>query len=293
MNVTTKALLRSFIMNLFLSVCKIITGMIGKSSALIADGIHSFSDLATDSVAIFGNHYALKPADKEHPFGHGKVEYLTCFVIGIVVLALGFEIIANAFKFEIVIPSKLVIIVSLFTIILKFILSHYLIKVGNKYNNGILVASGKESSMDVISSIFVLLSSVLMQFSHDYPVLQYSNLIATIIVGILVVKTGFTIIKENMSSIIGEQDSDVNIEAMLSILKEEDAVYSVDQFAVIKNGPYFQITGEVSMDENLSLKEVHEIVETLEHKLKAFDERAKYITIHVNPIQKEIDESVY
>lgn len=281
---TTKALIKSFIVNMFLSICKITMGIVGNSSALIADGIHSFSDLSTDSVAIFGNHYALKPADKEHPFGHGRIEYLTCFVIGIVVLILGLEIIANAFKQELLIPSKLVIIVSLFTILLKLIISGYLIKTGKKENNQILISSGKESSMDVISSLFVLLSSILMQISDKYPLLKYSNLVATIIVGILVAKVGLNIIKENMSTIIGEQANDVNITEMLNLFDEEKII-NVDNFNVIKNGPYFQITGEISMDENMKLKEVHQIVDRIESKIRKFDNRAKYINIHVNPVK--------
>lgn len=288
MNIATKALLKSFMINFFLSVFKIISGILGKASALIADGIHSFSDLMTDGVAIFGNRYALKPADKEHPFGHGKVEYLTCLVIGVVVLMLGLQVISSAFQEEIVIPNKFVILVSILTILLKFMISRYLLKVGEVQKNAILIASGKESSTDVISSIFVLVSSVLMQFWNTYPVLKYSNLIATIVVGLLIVKTGFDLIKDNVSFIIGKQEMDMNIESMIELIKNEEMIDCVDNFVVIKNGPYFQITGEVSMDENLSLKEVHAIVEGLEQKIKELDERARYINIHVNPtIQKK------
>lgn len=286
MNITIKALLKSFFVNLFLSVSKVIAGVFGKSSALIADGIHSFSDLMTDGVAIFGDRYALKPADKEHPFGHGKVEYLTCLVIGAVVLALGLEVISSAYQEKIVIPNRLVIWVSLFTIFLKFLISRYLLKVGYKQNSEILISSGKESSTDVISSIFVLLSGILMQFTDTYPMLKYSNFVATIIVGILIAHTGFCVIKENVSFIIGKQEDNNKLEAMIDLISHEEKVDQVDNLAVIKNGPYFQITGEVSMDENLSLKEVHSIVENLEQKLRDLDERAKYITIHVNPTKK-------
>lgn len=285
MNITSISLLKSFFVNLFLSIVKIIIGWIGVSSALIADGIHSFSDLATDSVAIFGSRYALKPADKEHPFGHGRIEYLTCLIIGMIVFFLGFEIIVTSFKGEYVIPDTIVVVVSFFTIIIKFLLSSYLLRVGHKYENAILIASGKESKTDVISSIFVLLSSILMQFSSHYSVLKYSNLIATIMVGILIIKTGVNIIKDNMSSIIGEQVSGANMENMLSVIQREQTVEGIDRFVVIKNGPYFQITGEVSMNENLSLKEVHEVIERLEGQLKELDERAMYINIHVNPIK--------
>jgi len=286
MNITTKALFRSFFANLFLSVIKVITGIFGKSSALVADGIHSFSDLATDAVSIFGNHYALKPADKEHPFGHGKIEYLTCLIIGVVVLLLGFEIIISAFKEKVVVPDYIVILVSFFTIVVKFMLFTYLLRVGRKYNNAILIASGKESSADVVSSLFVLLSCVLMQFSSQYSFLKYSNLVATIIVGVLIMKTGLLIVKDNISSILGEQEDSIMIEEMSEIINKEKQIDKIDRLVVMKNGPYFQITGEVSMDGNLSLKKTHDIVEKLEEKLRNYDSRAKYINIHVNPTEK-------
>ena len=83
----------SIITNIFLSIVKIITGLIGKSSALIADGIHSFSDLSTDFIAIIGNYLSRKPADEKHPYGHGKIEYITSIIISLVILFLGGTII--------------------------------------------------------------------------------------------------------------------------------------------------------------------------------------------------------
>lgn len=288
MDLTTTALVKSFFTNLVLSILKVVVGTIGKSTALMADGIHSFSDLVTDFVALFGNKYALKPADKEHPFGHGRFEYLTCLIIGLVVSMLGIEIITSALEEKIVIPSKIVIIISLFTIITKFILSMYLIKKGKKHNNAILSASGKESSADVVSSVVVLISSILMQYSNKYEVLSYSNLIATIVVGAFIIKTGIMILKENISFILGQEEGGETKEKMLSILKKEKKIIKIDNFIVLKNGPYFQITSEVSMDENMTLKEVHAILEKIEEKIKKLDERAKYINIHVNPIKKTI-----
>jgi cation diffusion facilitator family transporter len=178
----------------------------------------------------------------------------------------------------------MIIFVSIFTIILKYILASYLLRVGIKEDNAILIASGKESSADVLSSIFVLLSSILMQFSNKIIFLKYSNLIATIIVGLFIIKTGFQILKDNVSSILGEQENSIKINEMLDMLNQEEKIIQIDNFIAIKNGPYFQITGEVSMDETMSLKEVHSIVDILEDKIKKLDNRAKYINIHVNPI---------
>ena len=151
MNKVTKVLLVSSITNIFLSIIKLIFGFIGKSSALIADGIHSFSDLSTDIIAILGNKLALKPADKEHPFGHGKTEYITSMIIGVIIIILGLGLINEVFNKEITIPSILVVIVSIFTIISKYIVSYYIYKKGVEYKNNILIASGKESRTDVYS----------------------------------------------------------------------------------------------------------------------------------------------
>lgn len=284
MNSTSICLVNSFVINFVLSIVKVIFGFIGKSSALIADGIHSFSDLVTDLVALLGNIFALKPADEKHPYGHGRLEYLTSLIISLVVMSLGFVIIYKSNSNDYTIPNKIVIIVSIFTIISKFVLATYLVKCGKKYKNAILISSGKESSMDVISSMFVLLSSILMQFSNEYSILKYSNLVVTIMIGLFIIKTGFNILKDNISSILGEQENEKKKE-FIEIINSFDKIIRVDELAVIKNGPYYQIIGEVSMNENLTLKETHDVIDKLEKKIKKNDVKAKYINIHVNPIK--------
>ena len=88
MNKTVKTMIISMIVNTILSILKVIIGLIGKSGALIADGLHSFSDLITDVVAIIGSKLASKPADINHPYGHGKIEYITSMVISMMIIFL-------------------------------------------------------------------------------------------------------------------------------------------------------------------------------------------------------------
>ena len=123
MNNVTKVMSVSIITNTFLSLIKIIIGFICKSSALLADGVHSFSDLLTDFFAIIGNIMAKKPADEKHPYGHGKIEYLTSIGISMVVIILGLTIINNSMHSKVVMTSLIVSIVSLITITLKYLLS--------------------------------------------------------------------------------------------------------------------------------------------------------------------------
>ena len=283
---TKKVLLVSFFANIFLSLIKIIIGFIGKSSALISDGVHSFSDLITDVVAIFGSSLSMKPADKEHPYGHGKLEYITSFVIGLTIVLIGIILIKSISNNNLTIPSVIVIIVSLITIIIKYLVSRYLIIKGKEYKNLILISSGKESSMDVISSIFVLISSLLMQLSSKIIIFKYSDKIVSIIIGIFIIKTGISIIKESISKILDERENDkIVIEEFKKLIYSYKQIKNIDSLIILKSGPYYKITTEISMNPRITLFKAHKVAEELEDLLKE-KTKALYITIHINPYHK-------
>jgi len=286
MNVTTKTIIISMITNTFLALFKIISGIIASSSALLADGIHSFSDLITDICAIIGSHLSNKPADLKHPYGHGRLEYLTSIIIGIIILILGFSIIYNSFNKKIIIPGILVVIVSIITIIIKLLLSYYVIKIGKKYKNNILISSGYESSSDVLSSVVVLVSAILMQFSSSLKLLKYSDIIATIIVGIFIIKIGFDVLKENISIMIGEQETNEEyLNKLKKIILENEKIKNIDSFVLLKYGPYYKLISEISMDADTKLKDVHDTLDIIENEIKTFEHKIKYTTIHVNPYE--------
>jgi cation diffusion facilitator family transporter len=274
----------SFLTNALLSTMKVVIGFFSKSSALVADGIHSFSDLITDVVALFGNVLARKPEDKKHPFGHGRIEYVTSAMIGIIVIMIGLFLIFSVVQKEIEIPSKIVIVVSLFTIASKFIVSRYLIRKGRELDNQILIASGKESSTDVISSIVVLIASILIQFEGYFHPFLYADKVASVIVGLFIIHTGFMILKENISILIGEKESNTAYyEEVKNIILESELIHRIDNLIIMKYGYFYSLTVEVSMNSDLSLKEAHDEIEAIEQKLKQKNERTKYIHIHMNP----------
>ena len=284
MNKVAKVMRKSMIVNILLAIVKVVIGIIGKSSALIADGIHSFSDLITDIFAIIGSVLARKPADEEHPFGHGKIEYITSIIISIMILGLGAYIVFTAQNREIVIPSILVLIVTVLTIIIKYLLSSYIIKKGKEYNSNILISSGSESKTDVYSSVVVLISTIFMLISDKVSIFKYSDIIASIIVGIFIINIGYNLLKENVGSILGEVETDIgeltNIKETIISFKD---IKSIDEIYLLKYGTYYKLICEVGMDEEETLKHVHDTIEDLEKELKKKDERIKYVTIHVNP----------
>lgn len=283
MNKPNKVMSVMFVSNLFLATSQIIIGFFGNSAAIIADGVHTFSDLITDLVAIIGNIMSLKPADEKHPDGHGKIEYLTSITIGITILVLGFLLIGDSFTNKLVVPNVAVVIITIITIVSKLILSRYLLNKGQEYKNTILIASGRESFVDVLSSLVVLVSVLLMQFSNEIPMLIYSDQIGSILVSLFILKTGYNIIKENISYIIGEKETDLKYLNKInkSILKH-DKVHSIVTLNVLKYGPYYKLDADITMDGSLTLKVVHNVLDQIEIELKT-KHKVKHITIHVSP----------
>ena len=280
----SKIMIVSVIVNIILSIVKVIFGSIFKCSSLIADGVHSFSDLITDFISILGSKLSLKPADSKHPFGHGKIEYVTSIIISIVIISLGFLLIINSFNKEIIIPSLVVSLVSLATIVSKYILSNYIYKKGLKLKNNILIASGLESKSDVLSSMVVFISIILMQLSNYIKIFRYSNLIATIIVALFIIKTGFNILKENLSMILESQVTDKEyIENIRKIILKESDVLNIRNLYILINGPYYKLISNINMNDNITLKHAHDIIEKIEQDLKKYDDKIKYIFIHMEP----------
>lgn len=283
-----KIMIVSFFVNSFLVVVKIIAGILGSSGALIADGIHSFSDLITDVIAIVGNIFAKRPADNKHPFGHGKAEYITSLIIGLLIILLGFLLINEMMNSEITYPSTYVIVISLFTILTKLLLAKFLIRKGKKHNNNILIASGKESNTDVFSSMIVLLASIAMQFVDKYQFLKYSDKAASVIVGMFIIKVGFDIVKENVSVTIGEQVTNKEyLKNIKDIILNDPEVIEIKDLVILKYGPYLKLDGELSMQSNLSLLHAHDIIDVIEERLKKFDNKIEYITIHMCPFMEK------
>ena len=198
---------------------------------------------------------------------------------------MGLTIIYEAIFHQRTTPSIYVAIISLLTIFAKLLLSKYLLKKGEEYSNNILIASGKESTSDVLSSIVVLISIIISQ------IFIYADMLAMIIVGILILNIAYNIFKDNFSNLLGKQVTDEEyINKLKKIIKKEKEVIKIDLLIVLKYGPSYQLNCEVGMDENMKLKEVHSILEKIEANLKKYDDKIKNITIHVNPYKQNNQE---
>ena len=280
----TKVLVKSLIVNILLTLTKFVFGIIYKSKVLVADGIHSLSDLATDVVSIYGSKLSLKPADNEHPYGHGKIEYLTSIVIGAVILALALSLLGNSLNAKNTIASNMVLYVTIFTILAKYLISRYILSKGVKYKSNLLIASGKESRADVISSAIVIVTYFLSKLSSYSKIFLYSDTIGTFIIGLIILKTAYRILKENIVSILGEIEQDEEyLDKIREIILENSEVVNIEELNIIKYGHYYQANITINMDSDVTLEDACLVSDRIKKKLINKKTRISYAKISINP----------
>ena len=282
MKLETKILIYSMINNFIIALTKIISGISFGLSSLLADGLHTFCDFITDIICMIGTKISKHKPTKLHPFGFGKIEYLNNLFIGIILFLLGIFIIINGIKHEIVVPPLSLLLLLLFAILLKIIAIFIMDKVGKKINSQVLITSKEESKMDLVSSVVVAIIAIVLQFTDEYPWLKYTDLLGSIFIGIIVIKTALDIIIDNSFSLIGEVETDKEIIKKVEDFVSEFKGVEKQEVTLIKSGSYYQLHLVLELDHNLTLRQVT----NLENKIKRSIIRhtsldIKYVTIYV------------
>lgn len=281
MNQEKKTLFISMLNNGLISSLKIASGIIGKSSSLLADGFHTGSDFITDVIALIGSFLSKKKPDKVHPFGYGKVEYISSLFIGIIILGLGVFLLIESFHSGKTIPSPWVIGVICLCLILKFFSCIYLSKQGKKLKSNVLITSSKESYTDAYSSIMVLVVSILMQFSNQVPILKHMDMIGSIGISILILIMGFNVVSENVLALLGEKEDDK--ELIKEIEKEVETVHhvEVEDITLVKYGFYYRAHLKISIDENIKISQLIRLEKKINQKIKKKKFKIRYTTIEL------------
>lgn len=278
-----RALIYSMVSNLIISTLKIAGGIISSSNSLFSDGLHTFSDFITDIFAFIGAKLSKKRPNKRHPFGYGKVEYITSLFIGIVIFGLGVFIVINALLGKHSTPSSLAIITIIIAVALKTFSVIYLMNMGKKLKSQTLIISGKESLTDLCSSSLVIVIIVLSNFQDKFPILKYADLIGCLFVGILIFIMAYGILKENILSLIGETSDDKDVLERLE--KSIESIDGVDlkDIKLIKYGSYYKADLVIELDPKITIMRLARLEKRIFKKVKKEKVGIKYITLEVEP----------
>lgn len=282
MKTERKCLLYSMVNNLIISVIKVIGGFIFKINSLLADGMHTFSDFITDVISFVGLKISRRKPTKTHPFGFGKISYLTNLFVGIIIFILGCFIFISGFGKEGVVPSIKVMYLLLVVFSLKLIAVIMMHRVGKKINSQTLITGVAESKADLYSTIGVLIITILLQFQESYPFLKYVDLVGTILIGFVVIKTSVSIILSNSLSLIGEiETNDEVINHLDGFLK---AYKSIKDYHInlIKYGVYYKLELALELSPKSSLKQVTNLENKIKKQIiKHRSFNIKYVDIYV------------
>lgn len=285
------------IFNYLLTIIKFIGGVIGKSSSLINDGINSLGDVVTSQVSLFASKASSKKADKEHQFGHEKIESLVCLIFSTTLICFTIFLIYNS---VISLISKeylensneniyIALIFAIIAIIIKGSLFVFTFVSYKKTNSILLKTQSFDHLSDSVSTIISLIAILVMMFSNN-PSLNIIDPICSIIIGLLIILGSLKILIENSSLLLDKAPD----KKLMNKIKEEilsyEIVKHIDAFRSRMMGNRIFIELEVSCDGNLDLKTIHTAIENIRINILSKHENVKNILIHVNPID-HINES--
>ena len=282
-----RVLITSMLLNFLVSGTKIIAGFICNSKSMVADGMHSLSDFITDIVAFFGSKFSNKRANKKHPDGYGRFEFITDIFIALVILLLGIYSIYHGFTNPHTPTNIIWIIIVILTIILKVINSKYLLKKGTDYNSPILITSSKESHDDVISSLGVIAIILLSQFQDIIPILRYADTIGSIIIGLMIIHTGYSIMKENIIFLLGETEDNKEAEKKIKNILSLYPEIEYKDIELERHGSYYVLELEVYVLKNIKVYKLLTIESEIKRKIKNLNYRIKFVDINLFHRQEE------
>ena len=282
-----KAAIVAIVANCFLTVFNITVGIISGSYALVSEGAHTLSDVATSVIAYIGFKIGQKPADDEHPIGHGRAEAIGGLIIVLFLGMVAYEIMQGAIErllnpSLITTPDFYAAIMAVLGIIINFSVSEYIIKIGKEIRSPAIVADGKHQKTDIFSSIAVLLSVVVSNMG--YPILDP---IIGLIIGVLILKTAYEVGKENIDHIMGKVPSHEFINKIKRVANKTPNAQDAHNIKVDYLGSYAVVSLHVKVDGNMTVDESHKIAHSVEKNLIKKIPEVKYAMVHVCPIGLE------
>ena len=254
-------------LNILLFVFKLFVGLTTKSVSVIADAINNLSDAMSSVITIIGTKLAMQAPDKDHPLGHGRIEYITTFIIAILILYAGvnqfIEAITKIINRENANYKWSSLLILLTAIFIKIFLSIYVKNVGMKINSKALIAQGEDAKMDVILS-----SSVLMCALMNYFLNINLEAILALLISIYIIKSGFDILIDAGSEIIGKRVSKELSKSIKETLCSDERVHGAYDLIVVNFGPEkYVASAHIEVDDIMTAKEIDTLTRDLQNKV--------------------------
>ena len=279
------------VVNLVLSLLKLAAGVVGRSGAMVADAVHSFSDLATDIVVIAFARISAKPRDTDHDYGHGKYETLATIIISIALGVVGAGILVNSIRgIRTVIdggllprPGAVALVAAAVSILVKEILYRYTVRAGRRLDSPSVVANAWHHRSDALSSLGTLVGIGCAFFLGDKW--RIADPIAALIVSVFIFKIAFDLIRTGLGELLEQSLPEEVEKEILGIVAANPRVREPHNLRTRRIGAAIAIEVHVRMDGKMTVEESHELTVDIEQRLRERFGEGTMIAIHVEPVK--------
>jgi cation diffusion facilitator family transporter len=289
--ITQRVTLTGAAVNAVLASLQIFFGLLGKSQALLADGIHTLSDLSTDFIVLYASRRSSKAADKDHPYGHGRIETLASMVLGGILVMVGIGI--GIRGVEAVIspsssnPEAITIFFAGLAIVAKEGLYRYTLRAARATHSSMLEANAWHHRSDALSSIVVVIG-----ISAQIMGIPYMDAVAAIIVACMISWMGLRLGRKALSELIDTGLDLELIEQVRTAMQANSSVIGVHNLRSRSMGGLGYLDAHIEVDSRLTVSEAHYIAHRIEHQVKKRFPKIIDVQIHIDPLDDKIRESV-
>lgn len=276
------------VVNIFLSVFKLIIGILANSMSIISDALNNLSDAGSSIITMIGFKMSQKKVDKEHPWGHGRMEYITAFFVDILIILVGFELLQSSIE-KILNPempsiNNITIILLVVAILVKLWLFVFYKKIAKKINSTAIKGTAYDSISDSISTAAVLLSAIIAKFTN----INIDGYIS-LLVSLFILITGIKAIKETIDLLLGQKPDSKFIDDIEKFTKKYEDIKGIHDIMVHDYGPGRKIVSfHAEVPANANICEVHDVIDQMEQDI--FDKFGCITTIHMDPIVVDNEE---
>ncbi|NOZ38378.1 MAG: cation transporter [Gammaproteobacteria bacterium] len=284
---TVRVTLIGSVIDLLLGVAKIVMGYLAHSQALIADGVHSLSDLATDFVVLYAAKHVRQGADDDHPYGHGRIETIATVGLGVMLILVAVGITWDAVEHimkpeSLALPGFWALVVAAISVVSKEAIYQYTMVVARKHKSKLLEANAWHSRSDAISSIVVLVG-----IAGSMAGYHYLDAVAAVGVGLMIVKIGWNLTFHSFRELIDTGLEQERVQVIRESILSVDGVRSLHILRTRSMGADALVDVHIQVDPELSVSEAHYISESVRLKLIKEIEEVADVMVHIDPEDDE------
>lgn len=273
----------SVLVNIFLSIAQIVIGILAHSSALVADAIHTFTDLVSDGAVLVANKFSSQAADEQHPYGHFRFENLTTLFIGVLLAIVGLGMIWQAGDrllggAQLVQVHYAALIVATIVLIGKELLFRYLLREGKRVDSSMLIVNAWHARSDALSSLIVLVA-----IAANLMGLVWADIVASLIVGAMIAHMGIKYTWQSMHDLSDQAADEEQLKRIEGILKEVPSLHGYHDLRTRKTGDYILVDVHLEFPANMTVGEAHDISDEVDRRVHELGNILE-VTTHFDPV---------